>query len=60
MYKIHRFQNNPNEDKVTIVINEGDPQWEEAMERWKEGEDPTDDKRWKLGIIACTRLVEGE
>lgn len=57
MYKIHRLQNHNHDDKATIVVNEDDPQWEEAIQRWREGSFPTDDPRWKLGVVACTRLI---
>ncbi len=36
----------------TIVICVGDEEWDEAYKRWLDGKAPTDDPRWKCGVVA--------
>ena len=56
-YVVCKFQNASGPDaKPTIVIDETHPEWEEILERWKDGKNPTDSKEWKKGVFACTKI----
>ena len=39
--------------QATIEIQENQPEWEAAYQRWQAGKNPTDDPRWKLGMFLC-------
>lgn len=56
-YRIHKLQNAssfPGNPDPTIVIEEGQPGWEEALLAWKSGKSPTDSPEWKKGVFALT------
>lgn len=36
---------------VSILILEGDAEWDEAYARWISGKNPTDSPDWKQGVI---------
>jgi len=36
----------------TIWMVKGDDGWDEAVENWKQGKNPTSSKEWKKGVIA--------
>ena len=60
-YVIYKFQNTSglSGDDPSIVIKETHPEWEQIVQRWKDGKNPTNDKLWKKGVIALTKLKEG-
>lgn len=40
------------QDKPTIMIQQGDLGWEEAYQNWLNGKNPTDSPEWKKGVFA--------
>jgi hypothetical protein len=51
------LQNAPPTGDPDIVIRETDPEWDEAIKRWREGKNPTDSKLWKKGVYNLSREV---
>jgi hypothetical protein len=54
-YEVFKLQNSssfPGNPEPTVVIEKGSDEWEEAYAHWINGENPTDSKEWKKGVIA--------
>lgn len=59
-YLICKLQNASRNDRnstPTIVIEESQPEWEQAIANWKQGKNPTDHPDWKKGVFALTKYV---
>jgi hypothetical protein len=57
-YKIVKLANSCGSKTPTISISESDPDWQESLEKWKKGKNPTDSPEWKKGVFALTKLIE--
>lgn len=57
-YTIYKLQNTPNSEIPTISIQQGDPQWEEAINNWQNMKNPTNSPEWKKGVFALTKEIE--
>lgn len=54
-HEIYKLSNVTGWDKdihPTITIHNYESGWEEAVNRWRDGKNPTDSHEWKKGIIA--------
>lgn len=59
-YKTYKFQNTSsyNDDVPTIVIADDHPDWDKIYQNWIKGSNPTNDKEWKIGVFAISKLIE--
>jgi len=59
MYVIYKLQNVSGwtGEIPDIVIDENHPDWDNILQQWKDGKNPTDSKFWKKGIVALTKEV---
>lgn len=55
-YKIIAFQNCTKwaNETPTIVVTINDKNWDEILQNYLKGNNPTNDKEWKKGVFAIT------